>query len=148
MDRPHHLDAPQVVETIHGVRRGRAQADDHARVDGLELGSEPGTARLDLFCSGLLVEAAFAALLELEMLHRVRDVNVGARQAGALERLVQNAARGPDEDGARAVLGVAGLLADQKQAGASRPLPEDRLRRGQEQRTTPTASSRLPERGE
>src|SRR3954471_3566142 len=115
MDRANHLGTAQAVEPIHGVRRRRAQADDDERVDGLELGSEPGTAGFDLFRSRLLVEAALAALLELEVLHRIGDVDVGARQAGALESLVENAARGSDEDGALAVLHVARLLSDQQQ---------------------------------
>ena len=124
MDRPNDFGAPQILEPIHGVRRRRTQADDDGRADGVELGPEPRTAGFDLFRSGLLVEATLAALLELEVLDRIREVDLGARKPGPLQGLVEDPARGADEDGALTVLDVPGLLPDQEETGPPRPFPE------------------------
>ena len=55
--------------------RGRAEADDGARLDQLDLGVEPGPAGGDLARVRLLVDAALPARLPLEMLHDVGDVD-------------------------------------------------------------------------
>jgi hypothetical protein len=54
-----------------GLGRGGAEADDDAGFDDLDLGFEPGSARGDLAGGGLGMQAALAALLELEMLDGV-----------------------------------------------------------------------------
>jgi hypothetical protein len=74
------------------------------------------------------VDAALAALLELEVLDDVGDVDVGARDAYTLERLVELAARRPDEDPAGAVLAIARHLPHHRHRRLLHALAEDRLR--------------------
>jgi hypothetical protein len=59
------------------------------------------------------MDPALAAVLVPEMLDGVRQVDRTSIDAGALERLVENAARGTNEDLAFAIFDVAGLLPDQ-----------------------------------
>ena len=73
------------------------ERDDDRRPDQRSLGVEPDPAAFDLVIVGTLVQAAFAAHLVLEMLDRVGDEGLLARDAGVAQRLVQNAAGGPDK---------------------------------------------------
>lgn len=68
-------------------------------------------------------------LLELEVLDRVGDLGLAARDADGLQRLVELAAGRADERVARAVLTVAGNLADEHEPGILRALAEDGLGR-------------------
>ena len=75
------------------------------------------------------MQAALAARLPAEVLHRVREIGLLASDARELERVVEHAARGADEGVALDVLVVARLLADEHEMRAARPLAEDGLRR-------------------
>src|SRR5205807_9324739 len=77
----------------------------------------------------LVVDAALAARLPLEVLDGVRDVDAAAVDAGGGERLVKDAPCRPDEGTAREILPVARLLADEHQLRTRRAFAEDGLRR-------------------
>src|SRR3954454_12232920 len=111
------------------LRRHRTETDEHARLDHGELGLQPRAAGVDVLRARALMDAALAALLEVEVLDRVGDVDERAVDPGLDERLVEDPARRADERMTLAVLAVAGLLADEHRLGLRRPLAEDRLRR-------------------
>src|SRR5215207_8618298 len=69
------------------LRRGRAEADEHLRLDRLELGLEPRAARGDLRPVRLCVNAPLAARLPLEVLDDVRDERERTVDAGLFEAL-------------------------------------------------------------
>jgi hypothetical protein len=106
---------------------GRAQAHDHARPNRVELREEPRAARLELGGVGLLVDPLLPARLELEVLDRVGQVDVLARQARLRQGLVEDAAGWADEGETLQVLAIAGLLADEKDRGPRRSAAEDGL---------------------
>ena len=112
------------------LRSGRAQADEDARLDDLELGVEPRPARRHLSPRRLLMDAPLAARLPLEVLDGVRHVHRSAVDPDFRERLVEHPAGGADERPALLVLLVARLLADEHRVGIARPLAEDGLRPG------------------
>ena len=110
-----------------------AVAPRQTRTRGLTTASSAsshGRAGGDLRPVRLLVDASLALALPLEVLDDVRHVCEGAVDAGFLHRLVEEAARGPDERLAGPVLLVAGLLADEHDVGLRRAFAEDRLRPG------------------
>jgi hypothetical protein len=84
------------------------------------------------------VDAPLAALLELEVLDGVGDVDLAAIDADRRERLVEFAPGGTDERAPRAILAVAGRLADEHHARVLRALSEDGLRRSAPQVTAVT----------
>src|SRR3954447_21260022 len=94
------------------ARRRRAERDDGGWLHQRALLVEPPAASLDLIGIRALVQAPLAALLKLEMLHRIGDEGLIAGNAGRRQRLVQNAARGSDKRLAGQVFLVAGLLPD------------------------------------
>src|SRR3954466_5332281 len=104
------------------TRTGRAKRDDQLRLDDRALLLEPPFAALDLVGIWLLVQAALAARLEFEVLHRIGDEGLIARNAGIGERLVEDAPRWPDEWLAGEILLIARLLADQHDLGVVWPL--------------------------
>ena len=74
-----------------------AEEAEHLRMHDGELGLPPLPARSHLGGIRLLVDAHLAASFELEVLHRVRHVDLRAIDARVLERLVEHLARGADE---------------------------------------------------
>ncbi len=72
---------------------------------------------------------ALAAPLELEMLHRVGDVDARAVDPGLRDGAVEHLAGGADERPSREILLVARLLADEHQRGVDRSFAEHCLRR-------------------
>ena len=78
-------------------------------------------------CAGRLVQAALAAQLPLEVLHRVGDVEMLAIDAGRLERPVEELPGRADEGQALLVLLVARLLAHQHDARMRVARAEHRL---------------------
>lgn len=111
-----------------GFGRGRAQADQHLGFDQIDLGLQPGQARTNLASIGRLVQPPTAASLPLEVLDHVGDIRVVALDAGALQRLVEQAAGRPHEGLAGDVLAVARHLADQHQASILPTFTKDGLR--------------------
>src|SRR5579862_4263220 len=79
------------------LRRGRAEQDEYLRSDGFEFRVEPTPAGGNLFPIRLVVDAALALRVPLEVLDRVRDVDPAAVDAGECECVVEHAAGGPDE---------------------------------------------------
>src|SRR4029078_1529281 len=107
-------DRDALAEQTH--RRGRAERDDHAWLQQLELGEEPGLADLHLAAIGALMESLLADLLELEVLDRVGQPDVLAREPDRRERAVEHATGGTDERMTGEVFAIAGLLADEHDA--------------------------------
>src|SRR5262249_10096334 len=95
----------------------------------LELGVEPRLARGDLVAGRLVVDAPLAAPGELEVLHRVGHEDVAASDAGGDERVVEHAARRPDERMADAILEIARHFTYEQRARVARPFTEHDLRR-------------------
>jgi hypothetical protein len=89
---------------------------------------------LDLACRGLLVDAALSALLELEVLDGVGDVDAAPVDAGVRHRPLQELAGGPHERPALPVLLVAGLLANKGDRSADGTLSQNRALRAWHQR--------------
>src|SRR5437016_2478629 len=89
------------------ARRSRAERDDQLRLDDCAFLLEPPFATLDLVGVWLLVQAAFAARLELEVLHRIGDEGLVARNAGIGQCLIEQAPGRPDERLAGEVLLIA-----------------------------------------
>jgi hypothetical protein len=77
-------------------------------------------AALDLIGVWAFVQAPLAAHFMLEMLDGIGDECLLPRDAGVLQRLIKNAAGGPDERLAGQVFLVARLLADQHEGGLLR----------------------------
>ena len=107
--------------------RGGAEQHERLRLDHAQLLLQPRAAGVDLEALRGLVDAAAAALLELEVLDGVRHVGLVARDAGRLEPLVELPAGRPHERLAGEVLLVARLLADEHHARPLQALAEDGL---------------------
>ena len=75
------------------------------------------------------MQPPLAARLELEVLHRVRDVGARAIYARLLQRLVEQLAGRPEEGLSDKVFLIAGLFANEHEVGVRRPLAEHGLRR-------------------
>src|SRR5690606_11314803 len=97
-----HLRAEQ------GLCGGGAEADEHRGLDEGELGEQPRPAGADLVRLGFHVDAPLAAGLPAEVLDRIADVYIVARDAGGRERAVEHAAGGTDERRALTVFLIAG----------------------------------------
>jgi hypothetical protein len=82
-----------------------AEQHDEIRQHACQLGDQPRPACHDLSAAGRLVNSALSLLgaRELEVLDRVRHVDLLAIDSRIDERLVEQLARGADERGARAV---------------------------------------------
>src|SRR3982751_1274361 len=83
------LDRDLEVLADHRLRRGRAERDDDVRLDRLDLALEPLMAGVDLALRRGLVKAPLAAQLPLEVLDRVRHVEMLAIDARGLQRAVE-----------------------------------------------------------
>lgn len=108
---------------------GGPQADNKFRFDHFDLAVEPGPAGRLLASAGLLVKAALAARLPLEMLHRIGDVDEVAVDTGFDQTAVEQMAGRPDEGLAGQVLAIARLLADEDQTRMRIAFSENSLRR-------------------
>ena len=119
----------------HRTRRRCTQAKDHFRLHGLKLCFEPGQACFDFSLCRRFVEPAFAARLPLEVLHRIGDVDVLARNARGFECLVEKLARRADERMPFDVFAVSWLFADNEQWRVLATFTKYRLRAAPPQRT-------------
>jgi len=130
--------------------RSRSQADDHPRLDALNLRLEPGKARAHLACVGRPMKAALAPRIlgPLEMLDGVRDVHVIAVDPRRIERAVEQSPGWTDERLPSLVLGVAWLLTHDHHVRGARPFTEDGLGAELIQMTAPTSFGRRAQRGE
>ena len=73
------------------------------------------------------MDPSLATLLELEMLHGVRHIDIGAVDTGIAEGSVQKDAGGSDEWMASQVLFVTGLLTDHNDARRRRAFAKNGL---------------------
>ena len=140
--RPGELEA----RAQQGLPRGRPEQHERVGLDDVELRAQPRQAGADLPARGLLVDAALAALLELEVLDGVGDVDLAAVDADGLERLVELAAGRAHEHVAGPVLTVARDLADHHHLRALQALAEDDLRRARVEVAAATPGGRLAKR--
>src|SRR5438874_4440908 len=111
----------------HGLRRRRAEQNDQARLDQLDLRLEPRPAGADLRRVRLLMEAPFAAAGEAKVLHGVGHVDPPAVDPSLVQSLLQHPSRGTDERTALQVFLVPRLLADEPPPGAFMAFAEDGL---------------------
>ena len=137
-----HAELTRRAATARRWRRGRTST---SRLHHGQLGLEPRAAGRDLRPVRLLVDAALAARLPLEVLDGVRDVDVDAVDPRRLERLVEQPARRADERLPGLVLLVAGLLAHEHHLGRPRPLSEHGLRPHLPEVAAPAGCGRLAE---
>ena len=103
---------------------GRPETDDQRRRDRRDFPLEPLQAGGDFPLRRRFVQAALASRHPFEMLDGIGHVHRGARDAGYLEGLVENAAGRSDERVSRAILDIARLFADQYQPGFARTFTE------------------------
>jgi len=75
-----------------GLRRRGPQADEDSRPNQADLGEQPRKAGSDLPGARLLVDAPLALLLELEVLDRVGDVDLGPVDPGLGQGAVEQLA--------------------------------------------------------
>src|SRR5436305_4679452 len=129
LDRHAAVVAELELRAEQGLARGRPEQQKDLGLDLPELLPQPRVARVDLEALRRGVHAPLAALLELEVLDRVGDVDVGAVDPNGLEAAVELAPGGPDERPPLPVLAIARLLADHHDAGLLQALAEDGLRR-------------------
>src|SRR5262249_13547092 len=125
-------DAPANGCDRHGAveqaaRGGGSERDDELRFDQRALEIVPPSAALDLIGIRPLVQPAFSALLELEMLHRIGDEYLRAIEPRIHECAVEHATGRSDEWLAGEVLVVARLLADEHQWRRGRSFAGDDL---------------------
>lgn len=136
-------DAERFAE--EGLGGGSAEADDHFRLNFFQFGVEPGAAGGDFAGAGLFMEAAFAARFPFEVLDGIRDVDFVAVDAGFDEAVVEQQAGGTDKGLAFAVFAVAGLFADEDEAGRCIAGSKDGLRGIFKERTTLAGAGGLTE---
>src|SRR2546427_10786776 len=129
------------------ARRRRAEADEHLGLDRRDLGLHPGAAGRELAQTRRLVDAALAALDELEVLDRVRDIEPLPVQPHLDQRAVEYLARRADERRALQILLIAGLLADEDDAGIGCGPAAHRLGRGAVEGAAPAAGPPPPPAG-
>src|SRR5262249_4921269 len=112
----------------HASRGSGAERHDYRRLDQDALEIEPPVAVFDLKGIRALMQAPLAAHLVLEMLDGVGHEGFAARDAGLLERPIEQPAGWPDKRVAGNVFPVSGLLADQHESRASTAFTRDDLR--------------------
>src|SRR5579885_1467456 len=106
-----------------GLGGGGAEGDDQVRSEKGQFRFQPWAAGGDLPGAWLLVQAALAVgWLEFEMLDGVGDINVGAVDAGLLQRPIEQFTGRTDERVPGEVLLVTRLFADEHDPGRGRPL--------------------------
>src|SRR5262249_60054176 len=108
-------------------RRGAERHNSH-RLHDRAFEIEPNLAALDFVGVGTLVQAALAAHVVLEMLYRMGDEDLRARNSRVRQRTVEDASGRADERLAAEVFLVAGLLADEHDVRGPAALARHRLR--------------------
>lgn len=108
---------------------GGAQTNQNRGFYHSYFGFEPWFAGFQFSAAGLLVNAAFAALLEFEVLYGIGQVDCFPIDARLDKGAVEHASRGSDERPALAVFFITRLLPDHYDGSRSLALAEYRLRR-------------------
>ena len=93
------------------MRRRRAQTNHDFWSHRFQFGIQPGSAGGNLQRVRLLVDAAFAARLPLEMLDRISDENLFAVDAHLVESFIEHPAGRSDEGMPGEIFFIARLLA-------------------------------------
>lgn len=127
------------------LRSRRAEAHDDAGPEQPDLGFEPRPAGTNLRRVRLFMQPPFAPFLELEMFHRVGDVDGRTVDAGIGKGTVEQASRGSDKRAAGTVFLVTRLLADEHRGSRRRTLAENRLFRVPVQVASPAQLNRVAE---
>src|SRR5947209_17113027 len=104
-----------------------SQQDDYFRLHNSDLGIQPGTAGRDLRSAGLLMNAALAARLPLEMLHNVGYVHVFAVNTGFSQSFIQHRACRSHKWPSGKVFFISRLLAYHHHSRAAAAFTEDGL---------------------
>ena len=99
------------------LRGGCAQADDDLRMNGRNLHLEPRATGRYLEGVGLLVQADFAPWFPLEVLDRVRDVNLSAIDPRRFEALIKQLTGRPDKWFPLLIFAITGLFPYQENGG-------------------------------
>src|SRR5262249_46382450 len=131
------------VAPEHGLCSGGSQAHDYFRFDHQNLGIQPRLAGFDLAGCRLLVEPAFAPRLPSEVFDGVRDVNIVARNACLIQRVVEKSPGGANEWVALLVLFITRYFAQQNHVSSAGSLAENGLCGVPVQIATLAACSRL-----
>src|ERR1700674_224869 len=113
--------------TENRLRRRRAETNEQLRPNEPQLRFEPGPARGNFARIGFLVDAALPARFPLKMLHRVRDVNLGAIDPRFFERAIEKLAGWTDEWFTRQIFLISRLLAQEHKRRAFRSFAENGL---------------------
>ena len=74
------------------------------------------------------MESDLAPRFPLEMLHRIRDVDLGAIYAGRLQAFVQQLTRRPNERLSLLIFAITWLFTHQKDGGVGSAFAENNLR--------------------
>src|SRR5579883_3161080 len=127
------------------LRRGCAERHDHPRRERLDFVEQPAPADPDLAGVRPLVQPPLAALRELEMLHRIGDIDPVAGEAGLAQRAIEKPAGRPDKGPADPVFLIAWLLADKDDRGVGGTFAEDRLGRARPEGAGAAMSGVLPQ---
>lgn len=137
-------DAKRAAEKRLSCRR--PETDDQLRFDRFQFGIEPRATGGDLASAGLLVNAALAPRLPLEVLDGICNVDLIPVEAGLLQTLIQKPTCGAYERPPFAVFAIAGLLAQEDHSSLSRALAEYSLGCLLIQRAAATIAHGLPQR--
>ena len=106
---------------------GDAERHDRVRLNQGALEFEPDFAALDFVIVGTFMQTLLAKHLMLEVLHGVGDEGLRPRDAGVLQRLIEEPAGRPDKWPTGEVFLVARLFTDQHERSVARPLAGHRL---------------------
>jgi len=140
---------PQLIDydgfAQEALGRGGAERHDHLGLDELLFELDPKAAGRDFAGIGPLVQPAFAALGEFEVLDCVGDIGRIAVNAGLPHCFIKQAPRRSDERPSGHILSIARLFAYEHDRGRSRTLAEYRLCCMLEKVAPATFIDRLPD---
>ena len=122
------------------LRGGRTETDDRLRPHERNLSIQPWTAGRNLRRARLLVDAALASRLPLEVLHDVGDVDIVASDARLGQRLVEQSAGRSDEGMASRSSWSPGCSPTSIRRRRAGPFAEDGLRSGLPQVARPAVA--------
>lgn len=107
--------------------RRRPQADDNAGTHDSDFRFQPRAAGGLFPGTWLFMESPLAALLPVEVLHRIGDIDQSAAQAGLCQSVVKQSSGGTHKGPALTIFLVARRFTDQHQRGRRWPFAKDRL---------------------
>ena len=137
----------------HRLDGGRAETDDHRRLDLRQFGRQPRAAGFHFARARLLVNPALSSSLRrrrgpAEVLDGVGEIDGRTVEARMDERAIEQRASRTDKGMPIAILGIPRLLANEDDPGIGRPLAKYRLRRPRKQWTRLAALRLFRERAQ